>query len=143
MIILTICSSTTKLNYRQGDIAPVATKDNLGVKVSVNNATPYKFHYSFADSKLYLYGDFSQLYEILDFNNKEGMQLYLFYQSNFYKINESQTNVAPLLKVNDPSNDQEIKRGQRTITKISFGYRVFKKADRIFSIGFLLFIIIF
>ncbi len=100
-----------------GDIAPVASKNNLGVKVSVNNSSSYKFHYSFTDSKLFLYGDFSQLYEILDFNTKEGKQLYIFYQNSFYKINENQSNIVPLIKVNNPQMIKKLNEAKEQAQK--------------------------
>jgi len=100
-----------------GDIAPVATKNNLGVKVSINHSTQYKFHYSYTDSKLFLYGDFSQLYEILDFNTKEEKQLYLFYQNQFYKINENQSNVGPLIKVNNPQMIKKLNEAKEQAQK--------------------------
>ena len=101
-----------KIKMPTGEITPVASKDNLGVKVSVNNNSTFKFHYSFADNKLFLYGDFSHLYEILDFNTKDGKELFLFYQSNFYRIHENQSTIAPLAKVNDPQMIKKLKEAR-------------------------------
>jgi hypothetical protein len=87
-----------------GDITPTGNKDRQGVKVSVvsEKGGKYSFHYSYTEGKLFLYGDFSQLYEILEFNPEAGKQVYLFYQENFYRLKENQTAIVPLQPVKDP-----------------------------------------
>jgi hypothetical protein len=98
-----------------GDLTPLpATKNAKGIQVSVINKDPkYQFHYSFSEGKLVLYGEFEQLYEILDFNSKEGKQVYLFYQENFFKLNENQAIAVPLVKVNNPQLIKKLKEAQQ------------------------------
>ena len=97
-----------------GDItlSPVG-KNPKSVQVSIISQDPkHQFHYNFSEGKLVLYGRFEQLYEILDFNSKAGKQVYLYYQQNFYRLNENQVSTAPLQKVNNPQLIQTLKEAR-------------------------------
>jgi len=70
----------------------------------------YDFHYSYKDNKLFLYGDFKDIpYEILALNTAESTRLFLKYDSSFYRINQSQTEIIPLEPIKNQDLIRELK----------------------------------
>jgi hypothetical protein len=95
-------------NVPSGEVTPSAKTERQSVKVSViNDRKKYGFHYTFTEGKLFLYGDFNQVYEILDFETQAGKEVYLYY-GNAYHLIKNQINISPLTKVNDPKLIQKL-----------------------------------
>lgn len=70
--------------------------------VTDNTKKKYDFHYQFKDEKLYLYGSFDEdLYQILEFNTKEGRTIILYYKDAYYLLNEHQKEITPLKIIED------------------------------------------
>lgn len=68
-----------------------------------NSNKKLNFHYQFKDGKLFLYGSFEKnLYEILEFFSNNKRTVFLFYNSNYYLLNEKQTKPAALKAIADP-----------------------------------------
>lgn len=76
-------------------------KSNIEIETD-NSRKKYSFHYQFKNGKLFLLGSFDKgLYEILEFNKADGRNLYLFYNDNFYAIDENNKEITPLSKIED------------------------------------------
>lgn len=70
--------------------------------ITDNSKKKYKFHYQFKDDKLYLFGDFDkELYQILEFNSKEGRTIFLYYKDTYYLLKENQSEITPLSEIED------------------------------------------
>ncbi len=77
---------------------------NLGSKINVEVKLKkkYNFHYLYSVRGLVLYGDFEEgLFEILELNKGENIELYLYYESNYYSIKDSSGKITPLRAVSD------------------------------------------
>ena len=87
--------------------APANTvKSNLDLRtkfeVEVKMKRKYNFHYQVIDTKLTLFGEFDQgPFEILEINNQGGVDLYLYYQENFYAINQASEEIQSLTEITD------------------------------------------
>ena len=87
--------------------APANTvKSNLDLRtkfeVEVKMKRKYNFHYQVIDTKLTLFGEFDQgPFEILEINNQGGVDLYLYYQENFYEINQASEEIQSLTEITD------------------------------------------
>jgi len=69
-----------------------------------------KFHYKFNGEKLVLVGDFSNgQYEILELNKNNKKTLYLYYQKEFYNIENNNLELSPLQKLTDNLIRKELK----------------------------------
>lgn len=73
------------------------------VEVSTDSShKKYSFHYQFSHGKLLLYGSFDKgLYEILEINGGSH-NVFLFYQANYYLLEEKENTTSPLEPVKDP-----------------------------------------
>lgn len=64
-----------------------------------NTDKKYNFHYQFRDSKLVLYGSFDKnLIEILEFFSGNKHTIFLYFNSNYYLLDENQQTKPALLK---------------------------------------------
>jgi len=62
----------------------------------------HKFHYQYYNGKLFLYGNFKNIpYEILEVNQADGQQLYLYYSGDFFSIESGTVKVSPLKMIED------------------------------------------
>lgn len=96
------------------DIAASAdnTKENL--EVENKKSEKYDHHYKYYNSKLFLYGDFgSSRYEILEFNDTEGKKLYLYYNDQFYILEDDQFEVTSLEPVTDTTLIRKLKKARK------------------------------
>lgn len=73
------------------------------LKIEIENSNPkYNFHYQFINGQLRLYGNFnSGLYEIIDIKT-DNHAVYLYYQDNYYRLDEAVEVISPLKKITDP-----------------------------------------
>jgi hypothetical protein len=68
-----------------------------------NSNRKYHFHYTFQDHKIVLYGNFeNHLYDIMEFFNENKRTVFLFYNNNYYLLQEG-SKVKPLVPVQDPA----------------------------------------
>jgi hypothetical protein len=88
--------------------------DRKSVQVDIDSASKkYKFHYQYAQNKVVLYGSFDRsLYEIIELNG-ENHSVYLFYQNNYYHLQETATEITPL----EPLTDKGILKKLETFRK--------------------------
>lgn len=78
-----------------------AAKSSLPVEVD-NSNKKYQFHYQFKDGKLFLYGSFKEdLYEILEFFNNNKRTVFLYYNANYFLLDEAQAKPTPLKAITD------------------------------------------
>ena len=78
------------------------TKAKIGVETN-KSIEKHKFHYKNYNNKLYLYGNFSESYEVLELKNDNSKDLYMYYQDEFYKINTDVFEPKELQTISDPS----------------------------------------
>jgi len=72
------------------------------VNVEVKFKKKYNFHYQYSNKGIILYGDFEEgLFEILELNKEETTTLYLYYEANYYYINDNSGVIKPLKPVTD------------------------------------------
>lgn len=96
-------SSENSGTENSGDIRKVSKFD-----VEIQSDKKYKFHYQFYNGKLYLYGDFSKSpYELLELNSDKGMDLYMYFDNEYYAIRDNQTEVTKL----DPIKNKTLLQG--------------------------------
>lgn len=91
-----------------------ATPDHIAtssIKVEIeSNNKKLDFHYQFKEGKLFLYGSFEKdLYEILEFFNNNKRTVFLYYNSNFYLLDETQVKPAPLKAITDQALIQKLR----------------------------------
>ncbi len=69
----------------------------------------HSFHYMLKESTLFLYGNFdASPYEILEFNEKEGQSIYLFYDQSFFTLKKGQTEPIKLKRISDNKLVQDL-----------------------------------
>lgn len=80
------------------------------VEVDIDSANKkYGFHYQFVKEKVVLFGDFDKsLFEIIEING-EKHSLFLYYKQNYYRLDETKTEVTPLQVVTDKALIQLLK----------------------------------
>ncbi len=90
-----------------------STSINLSTKVDVKIVLKkkYNFHYQYSQAKLVLYGDFEEgLFEVLELNKENKVDVYLYYKSNFYYIKDKTDAITPLKSVVDKSLKLKLER---------------------------------
>ncbi|MBL0743962.1 hypothetical protein [Chryseolinea lacunae] len=93
------------------DAAPavVSSKSRIVVETDTNNKK-YTFHYQLKENKLMLYGPFEQnLYEILEFFTDNKRTTFLFYNSNYYQLNDEGDKIRSLTPIKDPELLKKLK----------------------------------
>ena len=75
------------------------------IDVSIDNTRKkYTFHYQFKGGKLFLYGDFSEgLYEILEFDPRNGKSLFLYFKDDYYSLDKAQEKIVRLEPIKNKS----------------------------------------
>jgi hypothetical protein len=72
--------------------------------IIVDNTNPkVKLQYKYTDGQLYLFG-VEKTYHIIDLPDHS--QRYVYYEGNYYRLNKSQTEIAPMPKVTNPQEIQ-------------------------------------
>lgn len=80
----------------------VSTKPSITAEINTSNKK-YNFHYMLIDDRLTLYGGFEKnIYEIIEVFNNDKRTAFLYYKSNYYLLNASDTRVKPLVAIQDP-----------------------------------------
>lgn len=75
-----------------------------------NSNKKLDFHYQFTDGKLLLYGTFEKnLYEILEFFSNNKQTIFLFYNSNYYLLDEKEEKPTPLKPITDQALLKKLK----------------------------------
>lgn len=89
-------------NVPASTITPKAKKVQSSIEVETNPGDKrHNFHYQFTDGKLLLFGPFDKsLYEILEING-DGHAVFLFYQNQYFALDENQTDITPLKAITD------------------------------------------
>lgn len=98
-----------------GTVASGKKESNLStIDVAIDNTRKkYTFHYQFKGGKLFLYGDFSSgLYEILEFNPRNDKTLFLYFQNNYYSLDNKQDKIVRLESVKDRSLIMKLKEAR-------------------------------
>jgi hypothetical protein len=96
--------STPRIEENTNTETSSGTVSSSSIIVETDNSNKkLNFHYQFKDGKLFLYGSFEKnLYEILEFFSNNKRTVFLFYNSNYYLLNEKQTKPAALKPIADP-----------------------------------------
>lgn len=77
------------------------------IDVSARSHDKWDFHYSFFESKLFIYGNFdNKPYEILEINTEGTTSYYLYFENSYYALKRDQQKVTKLRKL---SNEKLIK----------------------------------
>jgi len=80
------------------------------VEVATIKDKKNKFHYKFYENKLYLLGTFDDMpYEIIEINSKTGKKFFLYYNENFYRLQNDQVKPTPLERIENDSLVNELK----------------------------------
>jgi hypothetical protein len=92
------------INYQDNNSTPlineISNKPSIEVIINKEGTTSNELAYQYYDGKLYLYGNLEkEAYELLEFNNLSGKQLYLFYQHHYYHLAPTQYERTILKKV--------------------------------------------
>jgi hypothetical protein len=78
--------------------------------VTDNSDKKLDFHYQFKEGKLFLLGSFEKdLYEILEFFSNNKRTIFLYYNTNYYLLDEAQSQPTPLKAITDPTLLQRLK----------------------------------
>lgn len=85
------------------DQEELKTATSITVETDTKNKR-YNFHYQFKDSKLILYGPFEEnLFEIMEFFANNKRTIFLYYQNNFYLLDDSNDKIKRLTAIDDPA----------------------------------------
>jgi hypothetical protein len=90
------------ITYQDNSTSPLINQisNKPSIEVIINKEENTSLAYQYYDGKLYLYGNLEkEAYELLEFNDLSGKQLYLFYQHNYYYLAPTQYERTILKKV--------------------------------------------
>jgi len=74
--------------------------DQSSIEVEINNdKKKYSFHYQLKDGKLLLFGEFNEIYEVLEFKNNIKNDFIFYYNNKYYDIDENQSVITPLVEM--------------------------------------------
>lgn len=91
------------------DLNSASINLNSKVDVEIIMKKKYSFHYQYSHSKLILYGEFEEgLFEVLELNKEDNVEVYLYYKSNFYYIHNNTDSISPLKSVSDEKLKQKL-----------------------------------
>lgn len=98
---LEIPSDISKVNIN------LASKVNVEIKVKKK----YSFHYQYTQGNLILYGNFEDdLFEVLELNKEDQVEVYLYYESNYYYIKDKSGLITPLEAVANKNLKNKLER---------------------------------
>ncbi len=69
------------------------------LEVSVEDSKKYSFHYQVKNNALSLYGNFSDLYELIEFHKDGNTTTYFKYDGKYYEIDKLQSKATPLVEL--------------------------------------------
>lgn len=85
----------------------LASKVNVEIKVKKK----YSFHYQYTQGNLILYGNFEDdLFEVLELNKEDQVEIYLYYESNYYYIKDKSGLITPLEAVANKNLKNKLER---------------------------------
>lgn len=85
----------------------LASKVNVEIKVKKK----YSFHYQYMQGNLILYGNFEDdLFEVLELNKEDQVEIYLYYESNYYYIKDKSGLITPLEAVANKNLKNKLER---------------------------------
>lgn len=85
----------------------LASKVNVEIKVKKK----YSFHYQYTQGNLILYGNFEDdLFEVLELNKEDQVEVYLYYESNYYYIKDKSGLITPLEAVANKNLKNKLER---------------------------------
>lgn len=74
--------------------------DQSSIEVEINDGKKkYSFHYQLREGKLLLFGEFNEIYEVLEFKNNIENDLIFYYNNKYYDIDENQPVITPLVEM--------------------------------------------
>ncbi len=94
----------------KGELAQGNGDHTLKAEVIVDDLDKSRFHYKYFSGKLFLYGEFANPYELLEWNSAEGKKLFLKYNSEYYKIKDNQMEPIKLEKIMDKKLLNELRQ---------------------------------
>lgn len=98
---LEIPSDISKVNIN------LASKVNVEIKLKKK----YSFHYQYTQGNLILYGNFEDdLFEVLELNKEDQVEVYLYYESNYYYIKDKSGLITPLEAVANKNLKNKLER---------------------------------
>ncbi len=93
------------------DISKAPINLNSKVDVEIKLKKKYSFHYQYLQGKLVLYGSFEEgLFEVLELNKEDEVEIYLYYKSNYYYIKDKSGSIIPLKPINDKNLKGKLER---------------------------------
>jgi hypothetical protein len=72
---------------------------NSTLEVKVEESKRYSFHYQVKNNALSLFGEFTSLYEIIEFHKDGNITTYFKYVDKYYKIDKQQSKATPLIEL--------------------------------------------
>ena len=86
-------------------MSSAGTLTEADIEVETRTRRRYPFHYQFESGGLILYGEFDKSpYEILEAKTDSGIELFMFYDKQFYYLDKDKNEVTAL----EPVKDQEL-----------------------------------
>lgn len=84
------------------DITKATINLNSNVDVEIKVKKKYNFHYQYLKGKLFLYGSFEEgLFEIIELNKEDEIEMFLYFKSNYYSIDDTSGSIIPLKPIED------------------------------------------
>lgn len=71
------------------------------LEVTVETSKRFSFHYQVKNNSLALYGEFKNLYEIIEFHKDGNITTYLKYDKKYYEIDKQQSKATPLVELTE------------------------------------------
>lgn len=94
--------ATEEVSAPKNTVASEDTKKKSEVDIKNISDGKYNFHYMLKENTLFLYGSFDATpYEILEFNEREGQSIYLYYDNSFFELKTAEVKPAKLKKITD------------------------------------------
>jgi len=88
---------TTDIDVPDPDLEKSISPGREQIEIEMRSKRKYSFHYTFEQSKLILYGDFSdEPYELIEMKKDGSIDLFLYYKSSYYSLDKSETKIVPL-----------------------------------------------
>lgn len=82
-------------------------------EVAIKEDGKHKFHYQYTGGKVFLYGEFDKVYELLEFNSKAGRSVVLYYNDSFYELMPSGSQILALKAIGDKVRIAELSAYRR------------------------------
>jgi hypothetical protein len=84
----------------EGDLLGRQPAESKRFDINTQHSKEYDFHYQFKGNSLVLFGDFSKdTYEILEIIEQDIRKVYLYYQGDFYALENKEQEILPLTPI--------------------------------------------